>query len=155
MWLYSVSAKDLACNFPPLTHNWGVMWQQHAGFSSISTMPAFNTRHWQNWVWQLSSRPGDWLGSRDVVREKTCTPAKRSRDKKTAVAAEKLKQGCGETGLNPRSYFITNSLTAMLRNPEIRRRRGRGRARRPSEGVQHWKVNVWVLTATQTLWTDT
>lgn len=80
MWLYSVSAfkkKDLPCN-PPLVlaHNWGVMWQQHADFFSASTLPAFNTRYWQNWVWQLSSRPGDWPGSRDVVCEETYTPPK-------------------------------------------------------------------------------
>lgn len=63
------------------------------------------------------------------------TKGVRGRENK-ADTAEKLKQGCGETGFKPRSRFITNSLTAMLRNPEIRRRGGRGRTRRPSEGVR-------------------
>lgn len=71
-----------------------------------------------------------------------CVHHQRVREQENeAVTAEKLKQGCGETGLNPRSGFITHSLTAMLRNAEIKQEekkkaQGCEGARRPSEGAR-------------------
>lgn len=86
-------------------------------------------------AWRLAGLQG-----RCTRRDAYTTRGFREQENK-AVTSEKLKQGCGQTGLDPRSRFITCGLTAMFRKPEIRRKRGgggggRGRARRPSEGVR-------------------
>lgn len=132
--------NDLTCNFPPLAHNWGVMWQQRAGFFFLSpclpcqlSTPDIGRIRFDSSSWGLAigRAPGTLCLKRGIHHHGVWEQEKQSIHRWDTQAPLEI-EACLET-----SGW------------------GEGGWKGPSEGIRRWEVKVWVLTATQTLRRDT